>query len=353
MDGSPQVVEALRTRLAVAGAVSIEELMEVALYHPSAGLYRRGVPPRGSSGGHFTTCARIDPALGRAVAGWLVRAWRETLGAPRRWHAVEVGGGDGALAEAVLAALPRRLRWTLTYHLVEIGEAAVAAGRERLGRRVAWSTSVASALREARGEALVFSNELVDAFPAALLERGRGAWHEVWLTERGGRLVEELRPAREWLSEPGAYSVACLDVPERSRAEVHRRYRDWLASWAPLLRRGAVLTIDYGDECAALHGRGGGGTLRAYFSNQRLDDRREVYHRLGLQDLTCDVNFTDLARWGEGHGWRTESLLTQREFLIEHGASPVGGSTEPGLEFVARPGGAGTAYRVLWQSALG
>lgn len=352
MDGSPQVVAAVQQRLNEQGAISFEELMALSLYHPGGGLYRTRLPSLGRDA-HYTTCARIDDSMGLAIARWLEEGWRQALGAPLRWHVIEVGGGDGSLAEAILSSLPRRLRWTVTYHMVEKSEPAIAMQRERLGRLLQWDPSIESALRQCRGNALVLSNELVDAFPAVALARHGGCWMEVWLVERDGRLVEELRIPGRWLDESGVYSIAELQsVPEGARAEVHRTYRTWLASWTPLLRRGWILTIDYGDECSNLYGRGGGGTLRAYFSNLRIEEREDLYRRLGLQDITCDVNFTDVIRWGEGDGLSAE-LLTQRDLLARCGVDLSAESVNPGLEFIARPEGAGTSFRALWQRKVG
>jgi SAM-dependent MidA family methyltransferase len=282
------------------------------------------------------------------VAEWLLERRAVAFGRSPRWHAVEVGGGDGSLAAAVLAALPLTARAGLVLHAVERSEPAVAALRARLGRRVRVEPSVAAALAAAGGRALVFSNELVDAFPVDLLERRGGTWREVRLVRHGSRLVESVGEPPPWLDR-AVFSVARLErAPEGARAEVHQAYRRWLRAWAPSLRRGAVLTIDYGDEHDALYGRGGGGTLRAYYANQRLDERADLYTRLGLQDLTCDVNFTDLRLWGDELGWRAAATWTQRELLARFGAlrAETPGST---MEFVARPGGAGTAFRALWQ----
>lgn len=348
MDGAGPVLAAIEEKLAQQGALSFEDLMELALYHPRGGLYRRSCPPRGREG-HFSTCAHLDPALGRAVARWLELGWREALGSPRRWHAIEVGGGDGALAATVLDAIPRRLRSGLTYLMVEQGEGALALQRERLGSRVRWMPSMLQALRACRGRALIFSNELVDAFPAVALVRRGGRWLEVHFIKRSGQLVEDLRPHPDWQPDVDLFSVNGLELPfEGARAEVHRSYWHWLRSWAGHWVRGALLTIDYGGECAELYGRGGGGTLRAYYAHMMFDDRTELTHRLGLQDLTCDVNFTDLQRWGGRLGWTTEAILTQREFL-ERFIDMSEEMSRASLAFIARTGGAGTHFRMLWQ----
>ena len=345
MDGARAVVAAVRERLASRGSVPVEEVIELGLYHPSAGLYRIDCPARGRAG-HFTTCPRIDPAIGEAIAAWLVDEHELALGAPRRWHAIEVGGGDGALAQTVLGALPAKLRAGLTYHMVEQGPRAESLARERLGSKASWAASMSDALRRARGEALVFSNELVDAFPPVALERRRGRWLETHLALRGEQLVEVLCEPGPWATRDGPLSLLALEgVPERARAEAHPSYHRWLRSWAPLWARGAMLTIDYGGSCEELYGRGGGGTLRAYYKSQRVDGRDGLYERLGLQDLTCDVNFTDLVAWGEGLGFETIGLWTQRDFVLGRGAV----DPRPGLAFIASAGGAGFHYRVLAQ----
>jgi SAM-dependent MidA family methyltransferase len=349
MDGAAPVLAAIEEALQRRDSVSFEELMELALYHPRGGLYRRSCPPGGREG-LYSTCAHIDPALGIAVARWLELGWRETLGSPRRWHAIEVGGGDGSLAVSVLDALPRTLRSRLTYLMVEQGEAALSRQRERLSTRVRWMPSMKQALRSCRGMALIFSNELVDAFPAAALVRCGGRWLEVHLVERSGRLVEDPRPHPDWDQGSDLFSVNSLtSVPDGARAEAHRTYWHWLGSWCGYWTRGAMLTIDYGGECDELYGRGGGGTLRAYFSHLRFDDHEELTRRLGLQDLTCDVSFTDLRRWGERLGWATVATMTQRE-LLERFTDLSGEPDRASLAFIARPGGAGTCFRALWQT---
>lgn len=350
MDGAEPVLAAVREMLEKEGAISFEELMRLALYHPQGGLYRVSCPSKGPTG-HFSTCARLDPALGTAIARWLEQGWREALGSPPRWFVIEVGGGDGALAEAVLRELPHELQRRLTYLMVEQGEAPRAKQRERLGRSVEWLPSMRQALVHCDGCAMVFSNELVDAFPAVALERREGRWREIHLVRRGRLLVEQLATHPDW--EPGQahYSINELEgVPEGARAEAHRSYWQWLRDWADDWRHGDMLTIDYGSRCRDLYGRGGGGTLRAYFSHFSFHEREDLYHRIGLQDLTCDVNFTDLERWGELLGWSNEELMTQRAFLerfvgLEHEAE------NPALSFIARDGGAGTHFQVLWQKA--
>ena len=59
-----------------------------------------------------------------------------------------------------------------------------------------------------------------------------------------------------------------------------------------------MLTIDYGNTAEALYHRQPAGSLRGYFLQQRLEGLA-IYQHPGLQDLTADVNFTDLIEWAK------------------------------------------------------
>ncbi len=77
--------------------------------------------------------------------------------------------------------------------------------------------------------------------------------------------------------------------------------------------------------------------MRAYHRQQRIEGGG-IYARFGKQDLTSDVNFADLVRWGEELGWQTAGLSNQRGFLQRHGAE---------TDLVAGDG-VGEAFRV-WE----
>jgi SAM-dependent MidA family methyltransferase len=326
--------------------------MQEALYHPRHGYYTAGVGDIGARG-DFSTVASLHSVLGEAVASWAVARRGELLPGGRA-HLIEIGGGSGQLARAVLRALGVRGRFSLRYHIVEVSAPLRRAQRTLLGRRrVRWHDTVDAALEAADGRALVFSNELVDAFPCHLLMRRDGEWREVGLRAAADRGVEEDGP----LEDPRVLTELCsaptaLDaVADGQRCEVHLPYRDWLVRWLPGLRRGALLTIDYGDTVDALYRGRRSGTVRAYFRHLSLNGAA-VYGRFGKQDVTADVNFTDLQAWGEAAGLQTRSLVSQEAFLrrwvpdLERRAE-----SEPALAYVTHPAGAGSAFKVLEQAA--
>jgi SAM-dependent MidA family methyltransferase len=137
---------------------------------------------------------------------------------------------------------------------------------------------------------------------------------------------------------------------EGQQVEVSLAYRDWLRAWAPLWKSGAMLTIDYGDVSPDLFRGRWGGTLRAYLRQERLYGNA-LWSNFGRQDLTADVNFTDLIRWGDELGLTTVRLETQAEFLLRLlPALGIRARFDRRLGFLLDRWGAGSAYRVLEQS---
>jgi SAM-dependent MidA family methyltransferase len=212
---------------------------------------------------------------------------------------------------------------------------------------VHWHNTMHEALAAAEGRALVFSNELIDAFPCCVLEWTGERWEEVILKWNGRAFEERLeRPTAERTKE---LQEAAIELPPGTRRgdrrEVHLSVWRWLRSWIPLWSEGALLTIDYGEPAEILAAQKPSGTLRAYFNHMRLEGE-EIYRRAGTQDITADVNFTDLQRWNESFGCATEFLCTQAEFLQRYADLD---ENDDLTAFLTRPHGAGSAFKALCQ----
>jgi SAM-dependent MidA family methyltransferase len=166
----------------------------------------------------------------------------------------------------------------------------------------------------------VLSNELVDAFPVHRFQVQGGALREVFVTLRDGRFVEELgEPSSARLGERlESIRQAAPGVGEGWRGEVCLAAEGWVGEVARSLKRGVVLTVDYGDITERLYApERRGGTLQCYF---RHTVSGSPYVRVGRQDITAHVDFRSLAALGEGAGLKTLGYATQGQFLRNLGA---------------------------------
>jgi len=304
-----------------------DRFMAAALHDPERGYYARRVRDIGRRG-DFTTAAAISPALGRAVGAWAADA----LAASGCRDLIELGPGDGTLAAAVRASLPWWRRHRTRFHLVERSQPLRELQQQRLGRAARWHADLASALADCGGRACLYSNEFVDAFPARVFRRAGDTWEELHVLPGEARWL-----AASTLPDSTAFE---RDWPDGQHLEIHDSYREWLEhELLPHWHAGRMLTIDYGAPVDALHPRRPSGSLRGYFHHQQVDGP-ELWARPSHQDLTADVNFSDLERWCEGR-LRTRSRDPQHRRLAAHLAPD-----HLGDRAAASPAGAGAAF--LW-----
>jgi SAM-dependent MidA family methyltransferase len=302
-----------------------DRFMELALHDPERGYYARRIRGVGR-GGDFTTTPMLTPALGRAVAAWAGMA----IKASGCRDLIELGPGEGVLAAAVMKHLPWWRRTRTRLHLVERSIPLREKQAALLGKRAVWHDSVEAALEACGGKACLYSNEFADAFAVRRFRRESGGWSELFL-----------RPAKDWQACDGLPDSSLFEIPHPTGQiiEVADSYHDWLRGWLPHWKAGRMLTIDYGAEAGALYHRRPRGSLRAYLMQQRIEGPG-IYENPGRQDLTADVNFTDLERWSAPWA-RTLQLVSQRDFL-----RPFAGPEDAA---VMDEHGAGGAFRVLEQ----
>ncbi len=315
--------------------VRFDAFMQHALHAPNTGYYSRNIQTVGTTG-DFSTTATLSNVLGKAVAQSALD-WARNSNAPL--NLIELGGGDGSMAKSVIKSLPVLKRWKLRYHIVDNSTPLTEQQQKQnsLSRKVKWHTEIKSALKSCKGVAFIFSNELVDAFPVRVFKKSSGYWNELYLHNQ----EEHFYPCVDTLPNTSAIDYPVTTAEQR--IEVHESYHEWMQDWLPHWKMGELLTVDYGDTHPNVYSRMPSGTLRAYSHHQRITGKA-VYQNPGRQDITADVNFSDLIAWGKQDGLETISLMEQREYL-----SPfVTKSAED--QFLIHPDGAGSAFKVLLQS---
>jgi SAM-dependent MidA family methyltransferase len=245
--------------------------------------------------------------------------FREELGNPAEFEVVEFGGHRGQLRADVLAAMP-----DLRYRIIEKGDPL--------------PDSIVGC---------VFSNEFLDALPVHRVKVENGEWREIHVADSeptpcpsaGGEpdrhgLTDERSPLGRgrggFLEVLGPLSTPRLadylrDLPvehmEGYRTEVNLRALDWLADVAQRLKRGWIVTIDYGyerREYFAPHHRDG--TLLCYHEHTKSAN---PYANIGEQDITAHMEFTSLIELGKKLGLEPMTFTDQAHYLLQIGESEI------------------------------
>jgi SAM-dependent MidA family methyltransferase len=302
----------LAERVRAEGPLSFAEYMRACLYDPEFGYYQQIRPPRSD----YYTSVDVHPLFGALIAQQCREMWR-ALGMPAALHLVEFGAGAGQLARQVLdhaeEALPEFYA-ALNYVAVEAGVARRHAAEEALARHIDARHCVLD--REPPTfieQGIILSNEFVDALPVHRVAQSGGRLCEIFVDNGPDGFREVLGE----LSEPliaEYFASQKIALVEGQEAEAGLDACRWIERAGGALRRGFVLTIDYGHESAELYDpRHIRGTILAY-ENHRCDE--EFYRAPGEQDLTAHANFTALRQFGGLAGLEWTGRVSQAHFLL-------------------------------------
>lgn len=301
------------SRIHEAGPIPFSEFMRLALYHPLHGYYVRNDPTR-----DYQSSPNVHPVFGAAIARHLTDCW-QLLDRPNRFDVVEAGANNGRLAADVLRAMRQTApdcydatRYFLQDQALETSDTERV---ERAGVPLDKATILEALPEEASITGVIFSNELLDAFPCERVRVRDGHLFEVRVGAAGERFVDVEAPVAEEIV--GYFGALGLRPGEGCEAEVNLEAPRWITRASGALTRGYVLTLDYGYEAKDLYAPWRRqGTLLTFYRHTSGSD---PYIRIGEQDITASVDFTTLRRTGEAAGLRTIGGATQASFLAALG----------------------------------
>jgi SAM-dependent MidA family methyltransferase len=359
--------EIIRAEAAKRGALPFARFMELALYHPELGYYETAKHSPGR-GGDFYTSVSTGSLFGELLAFQFAEWLREFQISNFKFQIIEAGAHDGRLAADILGWLQihrPKLFDRIEYVILEPSPRRQEWQRETLkmfAPRVRWASSFQSlfadtphsALRTPHLSGILFSNELLDAFPVHRFgwNAKEKKWFEWGVAVAGDKFV--------WAKLDSEFRIPNSELeavlPDGYTAETSPAAENWWREAAGLLAHGKLLTIDYGFTADEMFSPARtGGTLRAYFRHHATDD---ILANPGEQDITAHVNFSAIRKAGENAGLTTEFFGSQAKFLVDILAATAKDSLSGKwnvsrtrqFQTLTHPEHLGRAFRVLVQS---
>lgn len=285
------------------GRIPYSKFMEICLYGED-GFYSSGKVEIGPEK-DFITAPEETTMVGATIAETLKDVWLSS-GEPEHFDIIEMGAGKAGLAHTIL-------KWTqekypafhsaINYTILEYG-LLIQKQKARLAEfehKVDWVQGSALAIPFKDVHGVFLSNELVDAFPAERVLRINGQIKQKYI-----RLVNDVwtetweEPTNEVL---GYIHRNSLHVVEEREEPINLYAEPFQKSLDAALKRGAILTIDYGQEGAV--GYKNIVATRFYgIPNKEgsVKNLGSVYKNMGNVDITTNVNFSPLNRIAQADG---------------------------------------------------
>ena len=302
--------------------ITFAEYMDLVLYHPQYGYYATH-PVNIGKQGDFLTSPHWGGYFGELLAEQFLEMWH-ILQRPNNFTMVEMGAGQGILAEQILGYLKQKhldFFQTIEYLIVEKSEVLKAQQKQRLqSYQVRWSDWDEIYYSSITG--CLFSNELVDAFPVHKFIIKNLEIREIYVTsDSQGNFVEitdqiSTPEIAEYFKLVDIDLLSFADI-EGYQSEVNLQALDWVKVVSDKLLKGYVLTIDYGYQAARYYNPvRREGTLQCYYQHHRNND---PYWNVGRQDITAHVDFTALEKQGNLSELETLGFTQQGLFLMALG----------------------------------
>lgn len=357
-----ELSDRLRERIKREGPITFCDWMRSALYDPTDGYYCRSDRAKWGREGDYRTSPERSSLFAATFARYFARLY-DDLHKTADWTIVEAGGGDGMFASGVLQTLQNSFPEVFSrtrYIIDELSSAASSLARDRLhefGNRVEFRK-----LDELEvDQGVVFSNELLDAFPVHRVTMQDGKLNEFYVNVASNGNFEWIPgdpstpQLKEYLAEAG------LTLADGQVAEINFEIEKWLKKVGERLRSGYLITVDYGAESANLYSSPERfqGTLRGFYRHQTVND---VLARPGEQDLTTTVDWSLVKRVGRKLGFELVAFEPQDKFLVAAGLLEQLESESRAFETEAEklrlstaaremilPGGMASSFQVLVQ----
>ena len=297
------------------GWIPFSRYLEIVLHEPHCGFYGSGRVQFGLRG-DFITAPVLSPLFGQMLAQQAAEVIQNS--AP---CILELGGGDGALANAIISALHNPSAPTsISYTILETSHALRTRQQTALQKwdatpsiNITWTDTLPKSFC-----GIIIANEVLDSLPFALCAHRNGKWFERGVeVDKGGALCWREQAASDDLL-PRLQSLA---VPDNYETEINLRAEALVRTLCQNLQHGAALFVDYGfGRAEYYHPQRTNGTLMCHRRGQMDDAPLESP---GDKDITAHVDFSAIAEAALEGGAQLAGYVSQAQFLLNCGIADV------------------------------
>jgi SAM-dependent MidA family methyltransferase len=321
LTGKKELIKIIKDRIEKEGEISFRDFMDIALYYPELGYYTSKEQKIGGYGDFFTS-SELDKAFGNLLAEQFVEIFKKLN--VDNFQIVEIGAGKGYLAHDILKYIKdnyleiyKKIKYIIIekspYH-IEIQKAIL-----KDFDVVEWKQDIID-FQDETIEGIVFSNELFDAFPVHMIRKKDKKIYEIFIKLNENEEVEEIE--KEATEEILDYLKELnINLPEDMTTEINLDAKDYIQKIGKKLKKGYVITIDYGYPSTELYKEyRKRGTLLCYYKHKYSEN---YYENVGMQDITAHVNFSALNYFGEKSGLELAGFTDQAHFLSNLGLMEI------------------------------
>jgi NADH dehydrogenase [ubiquinone] 1 alpha subcomplex assembly factor 7 len=285
------------------GHISVSQLIEESLFHPTLGYYNTKQPF--GREGDFVTSPEISQVFGELIAIYFIHINQHHY-QNKKPSFIEMGAGQGILMKDILRTF-KKFNFHPTINIVEKSPKLTKIQQAKLpGYKISWHDKFSDFTKKNHNPIFFIANELFDCFPINQLIHKEDSLKEIVVSLDA--------------SEDLQFSISANTLPINNKDQ--KLPEDIILEISPMAQNlmteiskeihqngGLGIIIDYGYNKNPLTS-----TLQAIKNHKKCD----ILKNIGQCDVSSLVNFALLKKIAEDHGLQT-SLISQKEFLLSLG----------------------------------
>ena len=286
----------------------VDQFFQKVLYDKKNGYYT-SQPPFGAKG-DFITAPKISNLFSEMIAIWVVSTW-EILGKPKIINVIELGPGDGSLANIFLEVSKKfdDFNSAKKFYLYEKSSLLKKLQKKNIkNRQVKWINDFKNLKK---GPVIFFGNEFFDAIPIKQFKNEKGYFLEKHysLNKKNNRIKEVFKKAsKQDVAKIKSYKILrklnFIEFPKLGLNELEKIKKKILQL------EGCLLLIDYGYLEPKNQN-----TIQSVIKHKK----NRILNNLGKADITSHVNFGLLNEFYLKNNLKVNKVISQQKFLKNMG----------------------------------
>ena len=297
------------TKIKLNKMVPLDKFVEDALYNKKFGYYTNNI----SFGkkGDFITAPIISNLFSEIVGIWIVSSW-EQFGKPKKFNLVELGPGDGSMAEVLISTFKRFPKFykSIDIFMYEKSDYLKRKQKNKINnKKVKW---ISNFNKVKDGPIIFYGNEFFDAIPIKQFLRDRNKIKEKYYFINKNGLNETFKNAsKKDTDKINSFSalkkLKFIEYPKKGFVELGKMTKKIIK------HKGGILLIDYGF-IKPLNKN----TIKAVMKNKKIDIN-EIVNNYGDIDITSLVNFNLVHEFFLKEKLKVKNVVSQKFFLERMG----------------------------------
>ena len=281
----------------------VDKFFRNVLYDKKIGYYNSRIPF--GKKGDFITAPKVTSLFSEIIAIWMITCW-ETFGKPKNFNIVELGPGDGSLANVLLKSFKKFPEFNSVKKLFLFEESNFLKKIQKkkiINKDVKWINNLN---KINKGPVIFFGNEFFDAIPIKQFKKINNSFFEKnYYINKNNNINEIFKKAsskdvKNIKSYKTFNNLKFIEFPKFGFEELKK------ISKKIIKLKGCILIIDYGYLKPNNQN-----TLQSVMKHKK----NKLLDNLGNADVTAHVNFTLLHEFFSKSGLKIKNVISQKDFL--------------------------------------